>query len=191
MTRETPRQRVIAMIAAATSRPAQKRLGAILDEDRGLVEELISEAARRGVELPDEARRWPGKKLLRLSLGREPEARKRRNPIHRDDPFLCICCGAEVPPGGRIPRNHCPFCLRSLHVDEVPGARDSRCGGVMEPVGLELLGRVGMIIRYRCSRCGHERPNRAMLEGALPDDAELLRKLSTGSGIQSDPAGEE
>ncbi len=30
-------------------------------------------------------------------------------------------------------RNHCPFCLFSLHVDNIPGDRNNTCKGLMEP----------------------------------------------------------
>ena len=51
--------------------------------------------------------------------------------------FVCRHCGREVLPltGGSY-RNHCPFCLYSLHVDIIPGDRASECGGLMEPVGI-------------------------------------------------------
>ena len=49
--------------------------------------------------------------------------------------FICQNCGKEVLPltDGSY-RNHCPFCLYSLHVDIIPGDRASDCGGIMKPI---------------------------------------------------------
>ena len=38
-----------------------------------------------------------------------------------DEGFFCAHCGKWVPPLGYSSRNHCPFCLWSLHVDINPG----------------------------------------------------------------------
>ena len=48
-----------------------------------------------------------------------------------DSGFICAHCGKEVQPLGYTSRNHCPFCLWSLHLDENPGDRASDCGGQM------------------------------------------------------------
>ena len=41
--------------------------------------------------------------------------------VKNDCAFTCVHCGAEVLPMGKSSRNHCPFCLWSLHVDILPG----------------------------------------------------------------------
>ena len=51
-----------------------------------------------------------------------------------DAGFICRNCGREVPPLGYSSRNHCPFCLCSLHVDVLPGDRAADCGGILDPV---------------------------------------------------------
>ena len=38
-----------------------------------------------------------------------------------DNGFIYANCGFEVKPLGYTSRNHCPFCLCSLHVDILPG----------------------------------------------------------------------
>ncbi|MBW1877621.1 MAG: RNHCP domain-containing protein [Deltaproteobacteria bacterium] len=164
---------------AGASRGEVKRLGRWLDEagDEALRAALIELGCARGVEIPEEARSWPGKRLLRLCRGQEAPARERRNPIRRDEGFTCDHCSAEVPPHGRTARDHCPFCLRSLHVDEVPGDRAARCGGVLDPVALEMRGDRPIIL-YRCRRCGAERVNQALLDGLEPDRWEQLSALS-------------
>ena len=49
--------------------------------------------------------------------------------------FMCRYCNREVQrlTNGSY-RNHCPFCLYSLHVDRMPGDRNSDCFGLMKPV---------------------------------------------------------
>jgi hypothetical protein len=173
-------KRVAALLEAARSRADCKRVGAWLDTDDGLDlrQALLDDALRRGVDLPGEAVGWPGKRLLRRARGTEAAARVRRNPVRIDEAFACEHCGRQVPPGGSRVRDHCPFCLRSLHVDVVPGDRAAGCGGLMDPVGVDLGGRAEVVIRYRCRRCDYEHRNRAALDVDPPDDPELLRRVA-------------
>ncbi len=71
--------------------------------------------------------------------------------------FVCEHCGAEVKGNGYT--NHCPHCLYSKHVDINPGDRAENCGGLMEPIDLELKdGRY--ILVHRCQKCGFVRRNK-------------------------------
>ncbi|MBN2801346.1 MAG: RNHCP domain-containing protein [Deltaproteobacteria bacterium] len=99
----------------------------------------------------------------------------------RDEAFTCLHCGAEVPPMGHTARDHCPHCLRSLHVDVVPGDRANPCGGLMDPVGVELAGE-RVTIHYRCRACGEQHRNKALLDGAQPDTWRAIVALSKGEG---------
>ena len=97
--------------------------------------------------------------------------------IMRNESFLCQKCGKEVTlhPTGSA-RNHCPYCLYSLHVDaEFPGDRASECHGIMEPIGIDYKKNKGDMIRHRCTKCGKE-----ILNQVAPDDAflEFVRKLN-------------
>lgn len=97
--------------------------------------------------------------------------------IARNESFICQNCQKRVEPivyGGSY-RNHCPFCLCSLHVDgEVPGDRANKCRGVMEPIGVQTRRTGEYAIVHRCIKCGFERINRV----AGDDDVELLASLS-------------
>ena len=97
-----------------------------------------------------------------------------------DASFVCAHCGKEVKPLGYSSRNHCPFCLWSLHVDVNPGDRDNSCRGQMEPIFAEVDPKKGFIIIHRCDKCGQTVRNKAALEGNQPDDNDLLIKLTTG-----------
>ncbi len=154
-----------------------KRAGEWLDQNPAQKPVLVALAAKKGVDLGEEAAELPGKKLLRLCMNREDGARVRKNPIARDEAFTCSHCGRDVPLGGKRPRDHCPFCLHSLHVDEVPGDRASGCGGLLLPVTATLEAGVWMI-QYRCRACGAQRRNRALEDLHPPDDPALLRRLA-------------
>ncbi len=61
-----------------------------------------------------------------------------------DSGFICEHCGREVPPLGYTSRNHCPYCLWSLHVDENPGDRASEGRAPLEPVFAEPDPKKGL-----------------------------------------------
>ena len=90
-------------------------------------------------------------------------SQKRTNFISIDEAFICAKCAKEVRPLGRGCRNHCPYCLYSLHVDEeVPGDRKSNCKGLMKPLHLEKGSRKGYLgfdIVHECKKCGKEIKN--------------------------------
>jgi len=65
--------------------------------------------------------------------------------------FECAHCGAMVFGNGYT--NHCPKCLWSRHVDNNPGDRASKCGGMMKPISIESDGD-GFVITHRCEKCG-------------------------------------
>ena len=98
-----------------------------------------------------------------------------------DAGVVCARCGAEVRPLGYSSRNHCPFCLWSLHVDNFPGDRSCSCGGLMEPVGALPDPKKGYIIIHRCIKCGALRRCRAAHDAKIqPDDIGLIIKLPAG-----------
>ena len=98
-----------------------------------------------------------------------------------DNGFICENCKREVLPLGYTSRNHCPFCLWSLHVDVNPGDRENECRGQMEPIFAEVDSKKGFIIHHRCTKCGEVKRNRASHEAKVqPDNRLLLIKLTAG-----------
>ena len=98
-----------------------------------------------------------------------------------DNSFVCAHCGKSVEPLGYSSRNHCPFCLWSLHVDVNPGDRANDCGGEMQPIRVEPDAKKGYIIIYRCTKCGEIKRYRAAHEAKVqPDNLKLLIKLTAG-----------
>jgi tRNA(Ile)-lysidine synthase len=171
---EVDRNQLRAQIASATSRGEQKRLGRWLDQQSDTVRRAVVDLANeRGAELPEEAISWPGKRLVRWARARQESARERKNPIRLDESFICLVCGVDVPLGGARVRDHCPFCLHSLHVDRVPGDRASDCLGHLVPAALTQVGGEP-VIQFVCERCGHRHRCRAHTD----DSQEALRALS-------------
>jgi hypothetical protein len=76
--------------------------------------------------------------------------------------------------GGRH-RNHCPYCLYSLHVDgRVPGDRASNCRARMAPVGVFARPKGEQVLVHRCLGCGFERHCRV----AADDDVVAVMRLA-------------
>lgn len=155
------------------SRGEIKKLGAKIDSDPTLRAAWVIKARAAGGEVDDET---PGKKLVRLALARALDAQIRTNPIARDEAFHCQHCDSDVPVGGKRPRDHCPFCLHSMHVDNVPGDRAAGCGGLLVPTGIAPSDK-GLDIHYRCERCGAVRKNRVLDDLMVPDDPAAVRAL--------------
>lgn len=82
--------------------------------------------------------------------------------------FRCVNCKRMIsaPGFGTEQRNHCPFCLFSLHVDTSPGDRKSECGSKMEPIAI-WVKKLEWILLHRCMGCGVIHSNRI-----APDDNE-------------------
>lgn len=94
----------------------------------------------------------------------------RKNFIRQPEDFTCEHCGQAVVGSGYT--NHCPKCLWSKHVDNLPGDRAHTCQGLMEPVGLELHGDKRQIL-HRCVECGIIKKNKV----ADDDAPEVLHQL--------------
>lgn len=74
--------------------------------------------------------------------------------------LVCKNCKREVNEDalGTKHRNHCPYCLYSVHLDEKSsGDRLSDCRGLMEPIGLQFKNESGeageIMIVHRCESC--------------------------------------
>ena len=98
-----------------------------------------------------------------------------------DEGFICKNCGKEVLPLGYTSRNHCPFCLCSLHVDINPGDRANDCGGILRPIQTLPDPKKGFIIIHKCRKCGYVSKNRSAHEAKeQPDNLSKLIKLTAG-----------
>ena len=76
--------------------------------------------------------------------------------------FPCENCSRVVPGAaeGTRQRNHCPYCLHTLHVDIGKGDRRSGCRGIMEPIAVWVKKDGEWAIVHRCRQCGKVNANR-------------------------------
>lgn len=93
--------------------------------------------------------------------------------------FICALCGAEVKPltNGSY-RNHCPHCLYSVHIDNIPGDRANDCFGLMKPVGVRYHRNKGWQLIHCCQKCCTEKMNRT-----APDDMEAIINMMKLEGF--------
>lgn len=112
--------------------------------------------------------------------------------------FTCINCKKEVQTEGSIGtrnRNHCPYCLYSVHLDKkIPGDRESNCKGIMEPIGLtqkktktdrygkKISGEV--MIVHKCKKCGYISTNRIAGDD---DERAILEVFEQSLSAQTPP----
>ena len=94
--------------------------------------------------------------------------------IKKIENFTCEKCGHFVEGNGYT--NHCPECLWSKHIDIFPGDRQEKCGGKMEPIGVEKKGKEYVIL-HKCLKCGIEKPNKAVKE----DNFQMIIQVSAES----------
>lgn len=132
------------------------------------------------------------------SLLEQPYARWRRAQRDRAAPcsFVCIHCRNPVLTyswiSGVQNRNHCPYCLRSRHLDlHQPGDRLSACKGIMHPIGLTLkrtykkygsMSSGELMLIHQCQECGKVSLNRI----AADDDPQLILAIYIAS-LSLDP----
>ena len=81
---------------------------------------------------------------------------------NKEKQFTCIRCGRVVSATapGTEHRNHCPYCLRSVHLDKHAGDRAANCGGIMEPIAISVRRNKEWVIIHRCNSCGALKENR-------------------------------
>ena len=90
-----------------------------------------------------------------------------------DDSFICLNCGKEVKPLSYTSRDHCPYCLYSIHVDINPGDRLNECKGILKPIGIEKYKDTYKIL-YTCEKCKEKHKNIM----AKDDDMDKIIELS-------------
>lgn len=73
--------------------------------------------------------------------------------IKKDDEFICINCLKKVEKLKYTSRDHCNYCLYSIHVDVFPGDRSNECKGILKPINVEIGSKKGKQIVYKCLKC--------------------------------------
>ena len=92
--------------------------------------------------------------------------------------FVCVNCSKTVIAltNGSY-RNHCPFCLYSLHVDKNIGDRQNSCLGLMEPREIVYNSKKGYQIIHVCRKCNTRRLNKIAEDTVMPDDFDMILSL--------------
>ena len=93
--------------------------------------------------------------------------------VKNDNEFECINCGKKVEKLKYTSRDHCNYCLHSIHVDITPGDRANDCKGLLVPINVIETSKKGKVILYRCKKCGKEVRNIV----AIDDNEDLIYKI--------------
>jgi rubrerythrin len=88
----------------------------------------------------------------------------------RIEDFVCEKCGTDVKGNGYT--DHCPACLWGKHVDVNPGDRAANCGGLMEPISIDMKN-TKYTIHYVCMKCNFK----FQVKSLPKDDFEVIIKL--------------
>ncbi|MDD3284759.1 MAG: RNHCP domain-containing protein [Patescibacteria group bacterium] len=94
---------------------------------------------------------------------------------NRED-FTCEYCGKSVAGNGYT--NHCPSCLYSKHVDNNPGDRENKCGGLMEPIDVEVKS-MHYVITHKCIKCHKEKRNRSSKDDSIDAILEIMQSKNS------------
>ena len=97
--------------------------------------------------------------------------------VKKDEAFTCINCGKEVDPLGYTTRDHCPYCLYSIHIDIMPGDRANTCKGILKPIGIEKFKDTYKIV-YRCEKCHEEHKNIMATDDSLDEIINISKGIN-------------
>ena len=101
---------------------------------------------------------------------------------HLNPGFTCEHCGTDVPPLMTGCRNHCPNCLYCKHVDYFPGDRANPCQGLMKPTNYQLNSKKGIVLTFKCLKCGDKIKNKSAYEDErYPDSYDKILSLNPAS----------
>lgn len=95
----------------------------------------------------------------------------------RDEEFICKNCNKKVQPLKYTARDHCPYCLYSLHVDINPGDRQNKCQGLLKPIGIEKFKDTYKII-YQCEKCNQHHKNIMAKDDSIDEIIRLSHNIN-------------
>ena len=100
--------------------------------------------------------------------------------IKNDNEFICKNCGRKVEKLGYTSRDHCNFCLYSLHVDIMPGDRLNKCRGILKPVNVIETAKKGKVIIYKFQKCGLEVRNIVANDDNEDEIYNVVKRFASG-----------
>ena len=92
-----------------------------------------------------------------------------------DESFKCIVCGKYVDKLNYTARDHCPYCLSSIHIDINPGDRSSDCLGILVPIDIEKSKKDTYKIIYKCNKCGMIKKNKTANDDNFDKILEIMK----------------
>ena len=105
--------------------------------------------------------------------------------IRNNNPFTCIVCSKHVEKAVGSSRDHCPFCISSLHVDlHVPGDRMNECKGIMSATRIRYWKKERYKVLFRCNKCCSEQWNITATDDSPEALAQLM--LKTNQSLMGD-----
>lgn len=102
--------------------------------------------------------------------------------VKNDESFICKNCGKKVEKLIYTSRDHCNYCLHSIHIDIEPGDRLNDCKGLLVPVNVIDTAKKGKVIIYRCSKCGNEIKNIVANDDNEKEIFNVIKKYSMQGG---------
>lgn len=102
--------------------------------------------------------------------------------VKNDESFTCVNCGKTVEKLKYTSRDHCKFCLYSLHVDIEPGDRKNSCKGLLIPINVIDTSKKGKVIIYKCKKCGKEIRNIVASDDNQEEIFNIIKKYSMQGG---------
>lgn len=93
-----------------------------------------------------------------------------------DEPFICAVCSQSVTPLKYSARDHCPYCLCSLHVDNNPGDRANVCHGTLKPISIDKFKDTYKIV-YKCNKCGEIKRNIMAIDDDFDKIIEVMKNV--------------
>ncbi len=100
--------------------------------------------------------------------------------LKNDNEFICVNCGKRIEKLKYTSRDHCNYCLFSLHVDVTPGDRENDCKGLLIPVNVEVNSKKGEVIVYKCQKCGAIIKNIVAKDDNRDEIYKIMEKYSKG-----------
>ena len=102
--------------------------------------------------------------------------------VKNDESFVCKHCGKKVEKLNYTSRDHCNFCLFSLHVDITPGDRANNCKGELVPINVEETSKKGKVIIYKCKKCGSTVRNIVASDDSKEEIYKIIANYSMNGG---------
>lgn len=102
--------------------------------------------------------------------------------VKKDEGFICKNCGKRVEKLGYTSRDHCKFCLWSLHVDVTPGDRLSNCKGNLKPINILTSSKKEMQIEYVCEVCKSKVKNIVAADDSKDEIYNIVKSYATYGG---------